>query len=183
MPEYLRIFHPGGTYFFTTVTYNRRPIFGSPIARELFGDAFRAAQQRYPFRIDAICLLPDHIHCIWTLPEGDADYPKRWGLIKSFFTHRFKDEAQGQSSRIPSRDKRRERNVWQRRYWAHLIVDEADFEHHFDYIHFNPVKHGLVESVGDWEWSSYHRYVELGWYSLGIAAYDDEKIKFLSIWD
>jgi putative transposase len=162
MPNYRRLLQPGGTYFFTVVTYNRRRIFESPDACELLGNAFRIAQERYPFTMEAIRLLPDHLHCLWTLPESDHNFSIRWSFIKSFFTHRFVDA--GYPPLEKSRKARREGAVWQRRFWEHLIQDDEDLESHFNYIHFNPVKHGLVQEVDDWKFSSFHRYVQLGWY-------------------
>ena len=175
MPEYLRLIQPGGTFFFTVVTYNRLPIFDSPSARELLGDPFRSAMERYPFTMDAICLLPDHLHCILTLPETDGDCSIRWGYIKSYFTRRFKGTNEVTPNLNKSREMRREGSVWQRRFWEHIIVDDFDFERHFDYIHYNPVKHGLVNNVEDWKWSSFNRYVELGWYPRRWEHEEDGK--------
>lgn len=168
MPEYRRLFRPGGTFFFTVVTYHRLPIFDSPTSRELLGQAFRSTREHYPFFMDAICLLPDHLHCILTLPETDKNCALRWSYLKSYFTHRFKGKNVIQPKLNPSRKNRREGGVWQRRFWEHIIMDDLDFERHLDYIHYNPVKHGLVENVEDWEWSSFHRYVNLGWYPKGL---------------
>lgn len=110
-----------------------------------------------PFTIDAIVILPDHLHTLWTLPDGDTDYSGRWRAIKSGFTHRLLPSG------IPLvRDHRREYHLWQRRFWEHTIRDDADFQHHVDYIHWNPVKHGLTRNVADWPYSSFHPYVRLG---------------------
>ena len=184
MPNYHRHLQPGGTFFFTLVTYNRYPIFNSPSARELLGETFRVAIERYPFTMDAICLLPDHLHCIWTLPENDKNYSLRWSFIKSFFTHRYDGTAMIPTGLNKSREKRREGRVWQRRFWEHVIHDELDLERHFDYIHYNPVKHGLVQRVEDWEWSSFHRYVKLGWYPMKWNDENNGKnLKILDLWD
>jgi putative transposase len=102
--------------------------------------------------------LPDHLHALWALPDGDADFSTRWSLIKSAFSRGF-DPTQSRSS---SKVAKREKGIWQRRYWEHAIRDDADLERHVDYIHFNPVKHGYATRVSDWPHSSFHRYVEGG---------------------
>ncbi|MBR0740288.1 transposase [Bradyrhizobium liaoningense] len=118
---------------------------------------YRTVFQRQPFETVAICILPDHLHAIWTLPEGDVDFPSRWNLIKGGFSRGLEPQARSASKLL-----KREKGIWQRRYWEHAIRDEADLERHIDYIHFNPVKHGLVTRVRDWTLSSFHRYVEQG---------------------
>ena len=184
MPNYHRHFQPGGTFFFTVVTYNRYPIFNSPSARELLRESFRTAIERYPFAMDAICLLPDHLHCIWTLPETGQDFSIRWSFIKSYFTHRFDDSKMSLKNLSSSHENRREGGVWQRRFWEHFIRDEQDLVKHFDYIHYNPVKHGLVQNVEDWAWSSFHRYVKLGWYPSGWNDKNvGENLKISDLWD
>jgi putative transposase len=115
-------------------------------------------QQSLPFETVAVCVLPDHIHCIWALPEGDANFATRWGRIKSGFSRGLDPSM----SRSASKVTKREKGIWQRRYWEHAIRDDADLERHVDYIHFNPVKHGHVTRVTDWPHSSFHRYVEGG---------------------
>jgi putative transposase len=159
MSNYRRANIPGATYFFTQVTYQRIPWLCSDIAREALRKSMIRVQQLYPFSIDAIILLPNHIHCIWTLPEGDKNYATRWRLIKSFVTHQCAQKLALQAEISESRQKRKERNLWQRRYWEHLIRDERDFAYHCDYIHYNPVKHGLCQSPKDWQFSSFHRFV------------------------
>lgn len=119
--------------------------------------AFRAMQSKRPFRIDAIVVLPEHLHTIWTLPEGDDDYPGRWRAVKSAFTH-----VVVKSGVAVKRNEKSGYALWQRRYWEHTIADEGDFGRHADYIHFNPVKHGWAEQVVDWPYSSFHRYVAQG---------------------
>ncbi|GAB4255677.1 MAG: hypothetical protein Kow0065_03910 [Methylomicrobium sp.] len=112
-----------------------------------------------PFDINAMVIMPDHLHCIWTLPE-DADFSTRWNLLKGHFSR-----AIAKGERVSdSRHNRRERGLWQRRFWAHLITDQTDFNHHVDYIHWNPVKHGWVQHVADWQYSSFHKFVEQGIY-------------------
>jgi putative transposase len=178
MPEYRRNRQPGGTFFFTVVTYKRKPIFESAAARGWLRLAFQLAIDRYPFKINAICLLPDHIHCIWTLPVADSDYSLRWSFIKSYFTHMYKQREQVHSMLNETQLRRREGGVWQRRFWEHTIRDEVDLERHIEYIHYNPVRHGLVKEVGEWKWSSFHKYVENGWYPPGKMDQPPEDIGF-----
>ena len=144
----------GGTYFFTAVTANRTPIFHSPAAVDCLRESFRSVMQRHPFSVEAIVVLPDHLHSIWTLPERDDCFSRRWRLVKTGFTKRFKDV-----SGLPVRVKG---SPWQKRFWEHTIRDDQDFEQHVDYIHFNPVKHGYVARALDWPYSSFHRYVRNG---------------------
>ena len=165
MSNYRRWFVTGGTYFFTVVTCHRYPFFTTPLARQSLGNAFRETLKDQPFEMPAIVLLPDHLHCLWSLPRGDCDYPSRWKTIKEKFTSTWL-EAGGHEERITaSQERRGHRGIWQRRYHEHTIRDEADLEVHFDYIHFNPVKHGHVPRVIDWPWSSFHRHVNSGHYS------------------
>jgi putative transposase len=125
-----------------------------------FRAAFDAVRVNHPFRADAVVVLPDHLHCVMTLPEGDADYATRWSLIKANFSRQVE-----KNERITaSREKRRERGIWQRRFWEHMIRDQDDFNRHVDYIHWNPVKHGWVSRVSDWPHSSFHDYVRRGIY-------------------
>ena len=160
--QYRRAQIKGGTYFFTVVTYNRRKFLCQPSSIERLRASIGTVMKTYPFKIDAIVILPDHIHCIWTLPAGDHDFSTRWRLIKSRFTQAIK--ANFNEIVSPSRRQKQEQAVWQRRFWEHLIRDERDFNHHIDYIHFNPVKHGLVKAPKDWRYSSFYRYVQAGWY-------------------
>ena len=173
MPEYRRVCLKGGTYFITIVTYGRLPLFLDPQARNYLHSAWVDVTTRFPFMTDAICLLPDHIHAVLSLPEDDADYPMRIREIKRLFTKAYQGNIGPGAPRNESRLKKNEAAIWQRRYWEHVIRDERDLNNHIDYIHFNPVKHGLVDSVADWKWSSFHRYVGLGYYDIdwgkGIA--------------
>ena len=159
MTNYRRNFADGGTYFFTVNLEDRRLKLLTDHVDQLRG-AFRYTRTRHPFEIDAIVVLPEHLHAIWTLPESDGDYATRWRLIKSTFSRAL--PAGEIVSR--SRAERGERGIWQRRYWEHTVRDEADFARHVDYIHFNPVKHGHVTQVKDWRHSSFHRMVRLGIY-------------------
>ena len=156
MVRYRRNFLPGGTYFFTVTLADRR----SNVLVEhvdALRAAFRAARQERPFTIDAIVVLPDHLHTVFTLPQDDADFSGRWRRIKGHFSSAL--IAFGAATK---RNPNGELALWQRRFWEHTIRDERDFERHVDYIHFNPVKHGLVSRVCDWPHSSFHQYVHEG---------------------
>jgi putative transposase len=161
MTNYRRNFISGGSFFFTVnLAERRRRLLTDNIA--LLRHAFREVRRRHPFTIDAVVVLPDHLHAVWTLPEDDADFARRWRLIKATFARGLRA-----GERISlSRARKGERGVWQRRYWEHTLRDEADFARHVDYIHFNPVKHGHVRQVCDWPHSSFHRMVRLGIYPL-----------------
>lgn len=165
MPRYRRVKIPGGTYFLTQVTYNRYRWLCNEISRHTLRKAIELVKQQYPFTIDAFVLLPDHFHCIWTLPSGDADYSNRMRLIKVYMTKNCGKQLNISASISTSRQKRGESNLWQRRFWEHYIRDESDFERHCDYIHYNPVKHGLCSAPKDWKYSSFHRFVRNGVYS------------------
>jgi putative transposase len=159
MTNYRRNFLSGGSYFFTVNLAERRARLLIDHIR-LLRAAFRYARARHPLAVDAIVILPDHLHAVWTLPEGDCDYPLRWRLIKSAFSR-----ALPATERIsPSRMRKGERGIWQRRFWEHTIRDERDFARHVDYIHFNPVKHGFVARARDWPYSSFRRMARLGVY-------------------
>lgn len=165
MPEYRRNRVPGGTYFFTVNLEDRRT--GLLVARlDLLRDAVRLIRAKSPFRIEAWVVLPDHMHWLWTLPDGDDDFPDRWRAIKIAFS---KALPAGEY-RSATRTARGERGLWQRRYWEHTIRDDRDFAAHLDYIHFNPVKHGLVAHPADWPHSSFHRYVAKGFYPASWAG-------------
>ena len=158
MSHYRRILAPGGTFFFTVTLADRRS--ASLVEHiEQLRSAYRHVAERLPFKTVAICVLPDHLHAIWTLPEEDADYPRRWSLIKAGFSRGLP----AASDRSASKEARREKGIWQRRYWEHQIRDEMDLERHVNYIHCNPVKHGLVSRVADWPYSSFHRFVAQDW--------------------
>src|SRR5512146_1212838 len=158
--DYRRVYVPGGTYFFTIVTYERRPILWTPEAVEKLREAFRYTIERHPFTLVASVILPDHMHFIWTLPEESRDFSTRWRLIKSHFSRNW--HSKGTISESESRQKKGEADVWQRRFWEHMIRDEVDLSNHVEYIHYNPVKHGLVSSPADWEYSSFRKYVRDG---------------------
>ncbi len=165
MGRYIRVYVPGGTYFFTAVTYHRRPILTSEAGRRCLRDAFRSVRAQWPWNVVALVLLPDHFHTAWTLLPGDTDYSLRMQKVKEGFTKAFL--ASGGREIVPTAAERRysRRGVWQPRFWEHTVRDEADLKRCVDYAHWNPVKHGLVERVVDYPWSSFHRYVRLGEYS------------------
>jgi putative transposase len=168
MPNYRRA-REGHAYFFTVVTYRRQPILCLPESRDLLREILFKVRGSHPFIIEAWVLLPDHMHCIWRLPQGDMNYSLRWGLIKAEFTKGSKpwlDRTKGTTSR----EKHREATVWQRRFWEHMIRDDRDFSAHCDYIHYNPVKHGIVDAPRDWPYSTFHRYVEKEIYSPDWGA-------------
>ncbi|MGQ0698680.1 MAG: REP-associated tyrosine transposase [Panacagrimonas sp.] len=154
MSSYRRVYVPGGVYFFTVVTHERLPIFENPTHIYALRAAFHKVKVARPFEIDAIVVLPDHLHTVWRLPDGDEDFSGRWREIK-------KAASRAIDTRINARG---ERPVWQRRFWEHAIRDERDWEKHVDYIHFNPVRHGLAVRPGDWAWSSFGSAVRAGWY-------------------
>lgn len=160
MSNYVRYRVSGGCYFFTVNLLERK----KHLLTEHIGllrHAFHAVKQQRPFYIDAIVILPEHLHCILTLPEGDDDFSGRWRALKKIFSKQLAVTEHRSDVRL----KRHERGIWQRRFWEHSIRDEADYINHVDYIHFNPVKHGWVTRVADWPFSSFHRFVESGIYS------------------
>ncbi|HEX5362758.1 MAG TPA: transposase [Gallionella sp.] len=157
MTNYRRSNVAGACYFFTVNLADRQQsLLTDNIA--LLRNAFEYTRERHPFVIDAIVILPDHLHAIWTLPEGDRDFALRWRLIKTVFSRGL---PLGER-RSDSRQEKGERGIWQRRYWEHLIRDDADYARHVDYIHINPIKHGLALRVADWPHSSFHRFVQAG---------------------
>jgi putative transposase len=161
--RYRRVFVPGASYFFTLVTYRRAPIFSDPAVVDLYRRAVRKVQEARPFTIEAEVILPEHIHLLCTLPDGDADYPTRLRLIKTAFTRAMFSRSSA-TEPSPSRMAKGERAIWQRRYWEHTIRDERDFRAHLDYIHINPVKHGLAKAARDWQHSTFLKWVERGAY-------------------
>ena len=147
--RYRRNREPGGCYFFTVVTAGRRPWLGRASHVECLRAAFRSVRARHPFRIEAMVVLPDHLHTLWTLPAGDMDYSRRWRLIKTYMSRRIEDV----------------KPLWQPRFWEHTIRDADDFARHMDYIHYNPVRHGLVAAPSQWPHSSFARCVRAGRYA------------------
>ena len=169
MPAYRRNRVAGATYFFTVNLLDRsRPLLVEHI--EVLRDSVRRVRDLMPFHIDAWVVLPEHMHALWTLPEGDSAFPRRWQAIKMAFSRRIaKREAVSASRRS-----KKERGIWQRRYWEHTIRDDRDYAAHMDYIHINPVKHGLVLDVAAWPFSSFHRCVAMGFYPRPWAGRADE---------
>ena len=170
MPHYIRAYVPGGSYFFTVALLERHRCLLTEHV-DVLRAAFISVWRQRPFHIDAIVVLPDHLHCLWTLPPDDADYSTRWRLIKTSFARTL---APGERL-SDRRQKKGERGIWQRRFWEHTIRDQRDFNIHCDYIHYNPVKHGYVARVADWPHSSFQRFVENGTYPLDWAG-DPETI-------
>ena len=169
MPRYRRQF-AGSTYFFTVVAYRRRPIFCDPVLRAALREAVRVVRLTRPFVVVAWVLMPDHMHCIWTLPTEDGDYSTRWARIKRDVSSACRDRLHVPRLLTGSGRERSESTIWQRRFWEHQIRDEYDMERHVDYIHFNPVKHGQVGRVCDWPYSTFHRYVREGIYASDWAG-------------
>lgn len=161
MPNYRRAWRAGGTYFFTLTLRHRH---GNDLLIrhiESLRHAVRIVRQKYPFKIHAWVVLPDHLHAVLELPPADSAFDLRWGLIKANFTRQLPKDERGSFARVS----RGERTVWQQRFWEHRIRDEIDLERHIDYAHLNPVKHGLVDHPADWPYSTFHRYVSAGIYS------------------
>lgn len=158
--DYRRAWHPGGTYFFTVNLLQRKD--NDLLTRNvnLLRTIVKSVWRHHPFAIHGWVVLPEHLHCVIELPEGDADFATRWRLIKMQFSRSLP-----RTERLSAvRARRGERGIWQRRYWEHLIRDEAGYRAHMDYVHINPVKHGLVEKVLDWPYSTFHRLVAAGVY-------------------
>jgi putative transposase len=173
VPNYRRAFAPGGSWFFTANLFDRRSHLLTDMIDAL-REATRRTQARYPFHIDAMVVLPVHIHSVWTLPPEDTDFSTRWRLIKSHFARSIpKGEPLSRA-----RQARGERGIWQRRFWEHLIRDERDYSRHVEYCYINPVKHGLVTRVQDWPFSSFHRDVQAGVFPADWAGDTEEKGEF-----
>lgn len=140
--KYRRYYVQGGSYFFTVVTFKRLPVFNDASVA-LLRETFRQIKAKYPFHINAAVVLPVHLHCVWTLPEGDANFSLRWQLIKSHFT-------------LECRKRGFQQPIWQPRFWEYCLRNHKDFNHHVEYVHFNPVKHGYVKKPEGWPWSTIH---------------------------
>lgn len=153
MTQYRRICKKGGCYFFTVALNNRHQTLLTDNIT-LLRQAFYTIKKKYPFTINAIVIMPNHLHCIWTLPQDDDDYSLRWRLIKTLFSK----QLPATELRSNSRRLKKERGIWQRRFWEHLIENEKDLNERINYIHFNPVKHGYCSSAKDWPYSSFHRF-------------------------
>jgi putative transposase len=166
MSQYRRSYVPGGVFFLTLVTYQRIPIFSEVENISLLRKAIAKMRNEKPFDITAAVVLPDHLHFIWSLPPDDSNYSQRVSRLKVLFTRSLLRKRSLSVEISPSRRKHRESNVWQRRFWEHTISDEHDLHRHLDYIHYNPVKHGLVSCPHLWEYSSFRKWVKQGKYSL-----------------
>lgn len=171
MTNYRRNFIAGGSYFFTVALADRS---SSLLADHI--DSLRAVMRTVktvlPFRIEAMAVLPEHLHCIWTLPPGDSDYSTRWKKIKAVFSRTLPARGERSGSAVS----KGERGVWQRRYWEHTLRDEDDWRRHIDYIHYNPVKHGYVARVADWPYSTFRRCVRFGIYAIDWAGTQTEGV-------
>jgi putative transposase len=170
--HYRRSFVPGGTFFFTVTLYNRKSCL--LVERiELLKEAVHSVKNQYPFQMKAYVVLPEHLHMIWELPNGDSNYSLRWKKIKALFS-----KSINRSGFELPKTKHNEYRLWQRRFWEHAIKDMSDFENHVNYIHYNPIKHGLVNELHDWPYSSFHHYVQSGrlcehWASSRRNSVDD----------
>lgn len=170
MSQYKRIYLPNHIYFFTVVTHNRSNLFSNDENVRLLKTAFRYARQRKPFEIDAICILPDHLHCIWTMTE-DSNYPVRWQMIKTSFSRQYR-------YRNPEF---RQKKLWQPRFWEHVIRNQDDYYRHFDYIHYNPVKHGLINSAKEWRYSSFGKFSNQGFYEKGWGDSEPKSVEGMQL--
>ena len=175
MPEYRRTFIPGGSYFLTLTTYNRTPLFQSPENISRLRTAIKTVKLEMPFDIVGAVTLPDHLHFIWTLPPDDERYSIRVGRLKALFTRLLPTNLQPATILPKSRRERRERGVWQRRFWEHTLRDEDDMQRHLDYIHYNPVKHGYVRCPHLWQSASFHQWVKNGGYSSNWCCTCEER--------
>ena len=181
MSHYRRWYVPGGTFFFTLVTYNRYPFFKSNEAKRILGEAMREVQAESPFQVVATVLLPDHLHAVWTLPSGDSDYSTRWKLIKAKFTDAWLASG-GHEERVTwAQQKRGNRGIWQKRFRENTIDDQEYLSRVCDYIHYNPVKHGYAKRPGDWRESSFGRFVAAGEYGPEWAATEPLSISGLDL--
>jgi len=167
MSRYRRASAAGASYFFTVVAYRRQAIPCNETVRNALRSAIETVRASRPFVIDAWVLLPGHLHCVWTLPDDDADFSTRWMMIKRAVSLACREDYRRAGLMTASKLKHRESTIWQRRFWEHQIRNEDDLARHIDYIHFNPVKHGHVQHAIDWPYSTFHRYVR-DW----VYAYD-----------
>ena len=167
--RYRRLKVEGASYFFTVVTFERRKLFGEPEAVELLNEAIFRVRNRHPFDLEALVVLPDHLHALWQMPPNDASYSMRWRLVKEAFTRSYMRRF-GIPDATPTQQGRGEQTVWQRRFWEHLIRDDSDFAAHLDYIHLNPVHHGLSRSPEDWPHSTFKQWVGRGAYEPGWGS-------------
>jgi len=179
MPNYRRAKIPGSTIFLTWVTHRCAPLFSNPDTVAILRQAVAIVQSENPFEIVGAAILPDHIHFLWTLPSHDFNYSKRVGRIKVLFSRAFQPERPSAGKLSASRQKHQERDAWQRRFWEHTIRDEDELSIYLDYIHYNPVKHGLVSCPHLWPYSSFQKWVDLGCYQLDWGYQCGGKIPFV----
>ena len=170
MTEYRRNFVAGGSYFFTVALADRSSRLLTDHI-ELLRQAVLETNTKMPFVLDAMVVLPEHLHCIWTLPPGDSDYPRRWKILKGIFSRHLPKVGQRSNSLLA----KGESGIWQRRHWEHTLRNEEDIHRHLDYIRYNPVKHGHASSVGEWPYSIFNRYVEKGMYPADWGGGGDDE--------
>jgi putative transposase len=151
--DYRRVYVEGGCYFFTVTLADRK---SDLLVQHIdcLRSAFKTVKQKHPFEINAMVVMPDHLHCLWTLPQNDCDYSTRWALIKANFSRAITKTELIKTTRL----KKGERGIWQRRFWEHTIRDERDFYNHIEYIHNNPIKHGYVSNAQNWPYSTIHKF-------------------------
>ena len=171
MSDYRRAYTAGGCFFFTLVTHNRNPYFADDKNIGLLRKAFRHVKKNHPFEIDAIVVLPDHLHTIWRLPKDDSNYSLRWRLIKHYVSTHIETPA----------NHRKEKSIWQRRFWEHTIRNKNDWRNHIDYIHYNPVKHGYADHPRNWQYSSYIKALNKGWYDKSWGSAEPLNIKAFAL--
>ncbi len=165
MPNFRRRHVNGGSYFFTVVTNRRQPFLASELARPVLRNAIENVRKTADFEIVAFVLLPDHLHTIWALPDGDDDYSLRWRGIKTRFTREYLAKGGKEAILTEGRQRKQERGIWQARFWEHTIENDHDLSRCLDYIHWNPVKHGLVARPVEYPWSTFQKFVDLGEYT------------------
>ncbi len=182
MSDYRRCFVPGAMYFFTIVTYARRPILTTDKGRQLLHQAIEATSADRPFTLVATVLLADHWHMVVELPPGDADYSTRLKRIKERFTRDWIAAGLPLAEVTVSQQAKGEQGVWQPRFWEHTIRDETDLQRCVDYIHWNPRKHALVRRVRDYRWSSFHRFVAEGEYGIDWGGTEPDSIAQSNQW-
>ena len=165
MSIYRRAVIPGGTFFFTIVTYQRTPLFADPANVERLRAALREVRETDPFDFVAGVVLPDHLHFVWSLPRGDSNFSRRIGRMKVLFTRSIHGHGNLPREVSASRRSHRESDLWQRRFWEHTVEDEDDLENHLHYMHYNPVKHRLATCPHSWPYSSFRKWVRRGLYT------------------
>ena len=166
MTKYRRYYHQGAYMFFTLVTHDRQPLFNREDIRRRLRQGFARVSKRHPFKTQAIVLLPDHLHCIWKLPDKEANFSLRWRLIKHYVSVGFSEHNI---------------KIWQHKFWDHVLRNEEDWKRHMDYIHYNPVKHGYVQIVKEWPYSTFHRFVKAGLYDQNWGKMNPDTISGMDL--